>query len=183
MLGAHYLPAEPSQLIGRAEEIRRTRSLLLRDDVRLVTLTGPAGIGKTRLAVAVAREALSAFVDGAWFVDLAPLSDQSQVTLAIARTLDVRETDDALLPDSLKSVLASRDLLLVLDNFEHLLDAAVEVAALLDACPRLRVLVTSREPLHLRWEQEVAVPPLAVPDVEHLPPLAELLEVPAVALF
>jgi non-specific serine/threonine protein kinase len=179
----HYLPAEPSQLIGRAGEIERTRELLLREDVRLVTLTGPAGTGKTRLAVAVAREALDIFADGAWFVDLAPLSDPSQVALAIARALDVRETGDALLLDSLERVLVSRDLLLVLDNFEHLLDAATDVAALLGACPRLRVLVTSREPLHLRWEHEVAVRPLDVPNLDHLPALDELLEVPAIALF
>jgi non-specific serine/threonine protein kinase len=180
---SHYLPAEPSQLIGRAAEIGRARTLLLRDDVRLVTLTGPAGTGKTRLAVALAREVLDAFDDGACFVDLAPLSDPSQVMLATARALDVREMGEDLLLESLERALASRDLLLVLDNFEHLLDAAVDVATLLDACPRLRVLVTSREPLHLRWEQEFAVPALDLPNLQHLPPLDELLEVSAVAMF
>jgi non-specific serine/threonine protein kinase len=177
------LPADPSSLIGRAPDISRTRDLLLRPDVRLVTLTGPAGTGKTRLAVAVAREVLAAFADGACFVDLAPLSEPGQVAGAIARALDVREVGDESLLDSLKQLLTGRDLLLVLDNFEHLLDAALDIATLLDACPGLKVLATSRERLHLRWEQELAVPPLIVPDLQHLPSLAELLEVPAVALF
>jgi non-specific serine/threonine protein kinase len=180
---SRHLPADPSQLIGRATEVQTTLELLLRADVRLVTLTGPAGTGKTRLAVAVAREALTSFADGVCFVDLAPLSDTSQVPTAIARALDVRELGDAPIIESLQQALVSRELLLVLDNFEHLLDGALDVAALLDACPRLRVLATSREPLHLRWEQEVAVPPLALPDLEHLPPPGELVDVPAVALF
>src|SRR5262249_49259309 len=101
----------------------------------------------------------------------------------IARALDVREMGDAPVIESLQQTLVSRQLLLVLDNFEHLLDGALDVAALLDTCAYLRVLATSREPLHLRWEQEVAVPPLAVPDLEHVPPPEELVDVPAVALF
>jgi non-specific serine/threonine protein kinase len=165
------------------QDIARTRDLLLRADVRLVTLTGPAGTGKTRLAIAVARAVLAEFADGACFVDLAPLSEPGQVVAAIALGLDVREVGAESLLELVQGVVAERDLLLVLDNFEHLLDAALDIATLLDVCPRLRVLATSREPLHLRWEQEAAVPPLAVPDLDRLPPLGELLEVPAVALF
>jgi predicted ATPase/DNA-binding CsgD family transcriptional regulator len=180
---APTLPADPSPLIGRASEIAALRDLLLRPDVRLVTLTGPAGTGKTRLAVAVARAALATFRDGAYFVDLAPLADADQLAGAIARALDVRELGKQAPLAAVQHVLADQVVLLVLDNFEHLVDAAPDVAALLDACPLLKVLATSREPLHLRWEQEAAVPPLAVPDLEHLPELDALEQVPAVELF
>src|SRR5690348_4930854 len=108
---SRYLPAEPSPLIGRAEEILQARHILLRDQARLITLTGPAGAGKTRLAVAVAREVLAAFAAGACFVDLAPLNDPGQVIAAIARALDIHEIGDAPLLNSIQIVLGTRDLL------------------------------------------------------------------------
>ena len=156
---------------------------LLQADVRLLSLIGAAGAGKTRLAIEVAGQALTAFTDGTWFVDLAPIADPDLVATAIARVLEIREQRDRPLLELLKDHFIGRQVLLVLDNFEQLLAAGPQLADLLQACPSIKLLVTSRSALRLRWEAAVQVPPLAVPDLQSLPPLDTLAQVPAVALF
>jgi predicted ATPase/DNA-binding XRE family transcriptional regulator len=177
------LPLQPTRLIGRDDELEVLRSLLRRLDVRLVTLTGAAGTGKTRLAVEVAAGLLDDFADGVFFVDLAPIRDATAVPSVIAQTLGLRETSEQPLPVSLMEALRGRQVLLVLDNCEQVVAVAPYVATLLAACPRLKLLATSREPLHLRWEQEFPVPPLALPDLTDLSSPDTLGDVPAVALF
>ena len=174
---ATRLPRPPTPLVGRRLEVAAVAGLL-RAESRLVTLTGPGGTGKTRLALAVAEE-LSGEAGGAVFVDLAPVADPALVLDAIAQALDV--ADAGALPAGIAAALAERPLLLVLDNFEQLLAAAPDVAALLAAAPRLRALVTSRAPLRLAGEREYPVPPLPVP-----PPRAsfeELVSNETVRLF
>jgi len=181
----HNLPTQGGGFLGRERELAEIAELLRRGDVRLLTLTGVGGTGKTRLAVTAAGEWLDAGSGEACFVDLSPVADASAVPSAIAAALGVRETPGVPPRDALERVLRERLVLLVLDNFEHVLDAAPEVAALLGSCPRLTVLATSREPLCLRAEREYAVAPLAVPG--HGPGVgvdpAELLGWSAVALF
>src|SRR6266545_119370 len=161
----HNLPAQLTPLIGRTEEVAAVCDRLQRDDVRLLTLTGPGGTGKTRLAVQVAAELLEAFVDGVWFVDLAPLSDPALVLPTIIETLGLKEIGGQLPVEQLKDYLRGKQLLLVLDNFEQIVDAASQVAELLAAAPQLKVLVTSRVVLRVRGEKEFPVPPLALPDL------------------
>jgi transcriptional regulator with XRE-family HTH domain len=160
------LPTPLTRLIGREKEVRVLESSLRRDDIRLVTLTGAGGTGKTRLAIAVAAELQDAFPDGIVFVDLAPLTDPGLVLPTIAATLGVRETESQSLRVALEVFLTAKRLLLVCDNYEHLLAAATIVSDLLRASPTVKALVTSRESLRLRGEWEVAVAPLAVPGAE-----------------
>ncbi len=177
------VPVPRSPLIDRAQEVALVRDLLQREDVGLVTLTGTGGVGKTRLAIQVAADLASRFADGVAFVSLASLTDPQLVELTVARALGVSEADGQAIGERLREYLRPRQLLLLLDNFEHLLSAAPLATRLLDAAPRLTLLVTSREPLRVRDERVVPVLPLALPEAEHLPDLDRLSQVPAVALF
>lgn len=177
------LPAQPAPLIGRTRELLMARQLLLRPDVRLLTLTGAAGAGKTRLAVALAGNVLPVLGGSAAFVDLAPVHNTSIVVASITQALGVLEPEHAPDLERLQDALAGKRLLLVLDNFEHLVPAGAYLAELLAVCPDLKLLVTSRVALRLRWEHILEVPPLALPNIQQLPPLDVLAQVPAVALF
>ena len=176
----HHLPAQSTPFTGRSREIAGVQQLL--GTSRLLTLTGPGGTGKTRLALRAAEVTAATFADGVCFVDLAPLSDHTLAAKAIAVALGVVENPTAFLPDILKRVLAQRELLLLLDNFEHVMEAAPLVSPLLAAAPHLQVLVTSREPLRLAGEQEYPVPPLTLPVADAVP-AQRLAESEAGALF
>ncbi len=184
-LDAHpnNLPIEPTTFIGRGQEVVRLCDLVPRPEVRLLTLTGPGGVGKTRLGVQVAAELSEWFADGVFLVPLAPVSDPEQVVPTIAQTLLIGEAGDQPLFALVKSVLKEKHLLLLLDNFEQVSDAASQIADLLSACPRLKVLVTSRVGLHVRAEREFAVPPLSLPNLKRLPDPVALSQYEAVALF
>jgi predicted ATPase len=159
------LPVSLTPLIGREQDVAAVRRRLLRDGVRLLTLLGPPGVGKSRLAIQAAGEMLDAFEDGVCFVTLAPVSDPNLVAAAMAEALGVKDIGDMPLARRLRLHLCDKHLLLVLDNFERVLDAAPLVADLLAACPWLSVLVTSRAPLRVRGERQFPVQPLALPAV------------------
>ncbi len=181
----HNLPSQPTELLGRSDDLESIRALLAGQQTRLLTITGSGGIGKTRLAVAAAEAASDDFAGGAWFVDLAAIANPGLVDSAIATTLGVRETAHATPREALVTRLcAAGALLLVLDNFEHVQAAAPSLDDLLAACSELTILVTSREPLRLRREQVVEALPLAVPDPSRRNwTAADLRELPSVALF
>jgi predicted ATPase/class 3 adenylate cyclase len=179
----HNLPRQPTPFVGRERQVDEIVALLRRADVQLVTLIGPGGTGKTRLALQVAAELLDDFADGVFFVPLAPLTESHLVPAAIASALDLREEGGKPLTDRLRDFLSTKTLLLILDNVEHLVEAAPAVGNLLESAVGLKVLVTSRMPLHLRAEHEYPVPPLGLPD-RHLPLTAEQLsQYEAVRLF
>jgi predicted ATPase/DNA-binding XRE family transcriptional regulator/Tfp pilus assembly protein PilF len=177
------IPTPLTTLVGRTEAIERVAELFQQPSVRLVTLTGPGGVGKTRLALAVAERLGDALADGVVFVPLAALRAPDLVVGALATVLGIRERAGQTMQQRLIQALQPRHALLVLDNFEHLLAAALLVSDLLAACPRLTVLVTSRAPLRLAGEQQFAVAPLEVPATWQAAPLGQLAELPAVALF
>ncbi len=177
------LPAPLTPLVGREQEIAAVCALLWRPEVRLVTLTGTGGVGKTRLALGVAAAVNADFADGICLVALAPLIDPGLVLSTIAQALGVQEQGSRPLLEGLQDHLREKQLLLLLDNFEQVVSAAPVVAELLVAAPRLRVLVTSRTSLHLSGEHEFVVPPLALPDLRNLPPPDRLLQYGAIRLF
>jgi predicted ATPase len=154
------LPGEATTFVGRVDEVDQLRSLVERDEVRLVTLTGPGGIGKTRLALRVASELAASFEEGAAFVDLAPLRDPALVPSAIAAAVGLRDLSPESMRDALKDDLAERSLLLVVDNVEHVLPAADLLQDILIAAPRVKILATSREALRVRAEHDFPVPAL-----------------------
>ena len=177
------VPTPASSFIGREHEVRVVRELIERDDVRLVTLTGPGGIGKTRIALRAAMDLQTSFEDGVAVVMLSPVSSPAMVVPAIAEALGAPETSGRAPIDVLKDFLRRRRMLLVLDNFEHLVEAATVVAELLEAAEHLKVLVTSREVLRLSGEREFPVPPLSLPESDVAHPSDALARSEAVRLF
>ena len=180
---ANNLPVPLTPLVGREREVEAARGRLLRRDVRLLTLTGPGGIGKTRLALQVAADVLDEFRDGVFFVPLAPVSDPGLVPPTIAQALGMRESGGRPLAESLKDYLRDRAVLLVLDNVEQVPGAAPLAAELLSAGPQLKVLATSRAVLHVYGEHAFPVPPLALPCRSPVPPVERLSQYDAVRLF
>ncbi|HEX7171240.1 MAG TPA: adenylate/guanylate cyclase domain-containing protein [Candidatus Limnocylindria bacterium] len=175
------LPAQPTSFLGREREIGEVSALL--EDARLVTLTGPGGIGKTRLAIECAARLADRFPAGVWFVALAPIVDPDLVPMAVAQALRVPENPGRTPLERVLDLVGQQHMLMVFDNFEQVTDAAETVASLLAGAPGLAVIVTSRFVLHLAGEHEYPVPPLEVPDVRHLPDVARLTQYEAVALF
>jgi predicted ATPase/class 3 adenylate cyclase len=178
------LPSQPTALVGRQAELEEINRLLAADAVRLLTLIGPGGTGKTRLAMQSGADLIDRFHDGTYFIDLAPLRDPNSVLTAIARTIGLNETSNGSMLDDLKSQLRQKTMLLLLDNFEQVTSAAVQVADLLQFCPHLKLLATSREALRVRGEHLYPVPPLGLPaaDVRRATP-QELAGYEAVQLF
>jgi predicted ATPase/transcriptional regulator with XRE-family HTH domain len=177
------LPAPLTHLLGRAESVAAACDYLRREDIRLLTLTGAPGIGKTRLSLQVAVDLLPHFRDGVFFVELAPVTDPSLVASTIATALGLTESGIQSIQNDLKRFLTSKRMLLVLDNFEQVLDAAPIVIDLLSNCPSLKVLVTSREALHVPGEQQFPLSPLDLPDLARMPDVEALPGYPAIALF
>jgi len=176
-------PVPLSALIGREQEVQAICDLLSRPEVRLLTITGTGGVGKTRLALEVARVVRAEFADGVCFVPLAPVRDPTRVLAAMAQALGLWEAGDLPVEEQVHAALRERHLLLLLDNFEQVVQAAPQLASLLASCPRLRMLVTSRAALHLSGEHEFPLSPLAVPDLTHLPEPEALTQQAAVRLF
>ena len=183
---ASKLPAQRTGFVGREKEIAAAKELLLRDDVRLVTVTGPGGIGKTRLAVQVASELAERFPGGIYFVSLSSLSDPCYIAAAVVQTLGIREAGGQPPLERLKEHFqdyAGTPIMVLLDNFEHLIEGAPTVAELLALCPNLKIMVTSRAAMHVYGEHEFPVPSLALPDTRCMPRLDVLSQYSAVALF
>ena len=183
---ANNLPVQRTAFIGREREVADLRQLLNREDVRLVTLTGPGGIGKTRLALQVAGEVSEEFAGGVCFVPLSAVAGNESMTTAIAQAMGVREVRGHPSRESLRSYVRAlaQPVLLLLDNFEHLVSAATEVAELLTLNSNLKIMVTSQALLHVYGEHEFPVPPLSAPDMKSVSPAVEAMSgFPAVALF
>ncbi len=182
----HNLPVQRTPLIGRDGELSALKQLVMRQDARLVVLTGPGGTGKTRLAVQAAEELVKHFPGGVYFVSLATVTDANQVAPTVGQALGLRETGSKPVVEELKEHLRGLHrgpTLLIFDNFEHVSGAAPFVAELLEATPFAKILVTSRSSLRIYGEHEFSVPPLSIPDLERLPGLETLAQNPAVSLF
>jgi predicted ATPase/serine/threonine protein kinase len=177
------LPAQLTPLIGREQEVASVCKLLQNQELRLLTLTGPGGVGKTRLGLKIAADLLDAFVDGVYFVPLASISHPDLVLPTIARTLGLQEAGDWPLEERLQALLYGKHLLLLLDNFEQVVSAAPRLSDLLTTCPHFKILVTSRTVLHIRGEHEFSVSPLVLPNLKRLPDNETLSQFAAVALF
>jgi predicted ATPase/class 3 adenylate cyclase len=175
------LPAQTTQFIGRDEEMAEILAIFNDHNVRLITLTGPGGTGKTRLSQEAAAEMLDDYPDGIYFIPLAPISDPDLVPSTIARTIGVREGGGLPPLDNLKSYLKDQQMLLILDNFEQVMDATLVASELLIAAPSLKLIVTSRIPLRVRGEQEYPVSPLDVPSAEM--EIEDVSEIECVQLF
>lgn len=180
MNGRYPLPIQLTALLGRAQEIVTLRQLFQRPNLRLVTITGPFGVGKTSLSLAAAHALQDLFADGVCFVPLAPINDLTLIIPTIAQTLNVPESPHQLWLDTLKEYLQDKQILLILDNFEQIINAAPLLTEMLTASVGLRLLVTSREPLRLRGEQELLLSPLGLPEQLSL---AELQQSPSIELF
>ena len=181
--GTTALPVPPTRLVGREHDLQEVAELLREPETRLLTITGVGGVGKTRLAIEAAQNAAELFADGAAFVALAPLGDPALVIPTVARSLGLIETEDRTPREAMQAHLREKRFLLVLDNFEHLLEAAPEVSALIESCRDVVVLATSRAPLNVRGEQEYPVPPLALPASPLSPAPQEILGSPSGRLF
>ncbi len=176
------LPVQVSSFVGRVHEISEIKQLL--SLARLVSLTGAGGSGKTRLAIQVAGDVAADYADGVWLIELAALTDPVLVPPKIASVLGVRQEPSRALQETLTIYLAARDLLLIFDNCEHMIDTVAQlVDVLLRACPKLRVMTTTREALGIAGETAFRVPSLALPDIRNLPPLENLTQYDAVRLF
>jgi len=182
--GSRHVPAlRAHPLIGRRRDLEAVHDLVMRGRVRLVTITGPPGVGKTRCAVEAASRLAAEFDDGAVFVDLAPLRDRALVLDAVAQAAGLPDYPDRPSLERLRRYLGDRNVLLVLDNLEHLISAAPDLGDFLAACPAVKVLATSRQPLHLRWEHQYPLPPLDLPEPGAAPDATALVRSPAAALF
>jgi predicted ATPase/class 3 adenylate cyclase len=177
------LPIQPTPLLGREKDLKTTMDMLSRPEVRLVTLTGPGGTGKTRLGLQLSAELCEEFPDGVYFIPLTPITDAELVTSTIAQIIGVQDQGDRSVLVSLVEFLRTHQMLLFMDNFEHVISAASDVAHLLETCEGSKFLVTSREVLHLRGEHEFPVQPLALPEESQTQKADQLLQNPAISLF